>query len=145
MLLDDEVLGDSPDELSDFVPAVVARSADEAEQYRELLDDHDIPAIIGTDEDLPGQDDNDDKAQREHIVGRGIPVLVPGTLLDEASGVIADRQEFNNFLPGEHEFEAEDDDDELALGEGQFGVSESELFDEKGEFRGDVGGTDEAD
>ena len=135
MLSNDEVLGESRDDLSDFVPAVVARSADEAEQYRELLDDHDIPAIIGTDEDLPAEEDGEG-ARPDPIVVRGVPVMVPETLLDEASKIISDRQEFNGFSLGEDEFEDEDED-EFELGEDGFGLSETELFDDEDEFADD--------
>ena len=31
----------------DFVPAVYARTIEAAEEYRELLNDHDIPAVVG--------------------------------------------------------------------------------------------------
>ena len=46
--------GSSDGEFGEFVPAVFARSTSEAEEYRELLNDHDIPAIVEVDEeDLP--------------------------------------------------------------------------------------------
>ena len=69
------------DELADFVPAVFARSMEEAEAYRRLLDDHDIPAILGL--ALP--------VDRSALITRGCPVLVPEVMLDDASRVIAER------------------------------------------------------
>ena len=36
----------SPEEYAEFVLAVLARNQAEAEQSRELLNDHDIPAVI---------------------------------------------------------------------------------------------------
>ena len=69
------------DDLTDFVPAVFARSMAEAEAYRRLLDDHDIPVILG--ESRP--------VESRSGITRGCPVLVPEVLLDDASRIIADR------------------------------------------------------
>jgi hypothetical protein len=91
-----------------FVPAVFARSLEEAEKYRELLDDHDIPAIVGSDQD---DEEGVEKKLRGRGMTRGVPVLVPEVLLDEASEVIADREEVDEFETAEDDL-AEDEDDE---------------------------------
>jgi hypothetical protein len=98
---------DSDGELGDFVPAVFARSLEEAEEYRQLLDDHDIPAIVA-DEDQsagpPGQ-----PPPRKGF-SRGVPVLVPEALLEEAGDVIAEHGEGDAFgLEEKEEDETEDE------------------------------------
>jgi hypothetical protein len=105
-------------EFEDFVPAVFARSPAMAEEYRELLNDHDIPAILGTDEDEaeaqrpaePGSPPG--KRNREQAMkdfSRGVPILVPEEMLDEASEILADR-DYAAHRPGEDENDADDDD-----------------------------------
>ena len=79
----------------DFVPAVFARSVEEAERYQELLDDHDIPALIG---------------ENSGGMTRGVPVMVPEVYLDEASEIIADRGELEEFDLLEEDLEDEDED-----------------------------------
>jgi len=79
----------------DFVPAVFARDIDEAEDYRQLLEDHDIPAVVATDDDLKGPD-GQKNVQRPSIT-RGVPVMVPESLLDEAGEIIADREDLDEF------------------------------------------------
>ncbi|MCK4276981.1 MAG: hypothetical protein KAX78_10735 [Phycisphaerae bacterium] len=112
---------------SDFVPVVYARSLDDAEQYRSLLEDHDIPAMVGTDEKL------DDEAKRAELPRRrGVPVMVPEVLLDEASEVIADREDLDEFAPQTDETdEHEDEDDELELQEPLDDRAEDPLDDEE--------------
>jgi hypothetical protein len=97
-------------ELEDFVPAVFARTADEAEEYRELLNDHDIPAIIHEDEEEKPARPGRAAAPPRKAMSRGVPVLVPEALLDEASEIIADR-DYHGLQPGE-ELEEEDDEEE---------------------------------
>ena len=80
------------------MPAVVARSVEEADRYRELLDDHDIPAILATDDELAHVG-----AGRSAIT-RGVPILVPEAMLDEASEIIADWEDFE-------EYQVRDEDD----------------------------------
>ena len=97
--------GDVQDKL---VPAVFARSVEEAEVYRELLDDHDIPAIVASDDGV------------EHLgegvpeMTHGVPIMVPEPMLDEAGEVIADREDLVPFQSDDEEDDTyEDDDDEL--------------------------------
>ncbi len=99
----------SEEEFADFVPAVFARSVEEAEVYRELLNDHDIPAIVGIDEDLKAADAP--KAPRRRGMTHGVPVLVPEALLDEASEVIADREDADEFADTEDEVEEEEEEE----------------------------------
>ena len=79
-----EPIGDEP---STYVPAVFAHSATEAEFYRDLLKDHDIPAILGT--------EDEDETIGRPVISRGVPVLVPDAFLEEASEVIADREDLD--------------------------------------------------
>ena len=99
------------EEHAEFVPAAFARTRAEAEQYQELLNDHDIPAVIGT-----GREDTDEKPEttdlpRRREMTHGVPVLVPDVLLDEASEVIADREDVEEFQSGENDLEDEDDEE----------------------------------
>ena len=102
----------------DFVPAVVAKSAEEAERYRELLSDHDIPAVAATDDEL------DAELESRHLIAEhgdltgGVTVLVPEVLLEEASQIIADAE-------NDDEFQVDDDElDEYDEGDEGFGVIE---------------------
>lgn len=132
-------------ELSQFVAAVMARDVEEAEQYRDLLDDHDIPAILGTDEELDEMEDEDRRLARHRGMTHGIPVLVPESLLDEASEIISDREAFEPFSEDEDELEDEEDDEEFDLhDEGDdFDLDEDEEFDEEDDFYEDEEGEDE--
>jgi hypothetical protein len=122
---------------SEYVPAVFARSMEEAEKYRELLDDHDIPAIIGADEP-----EEESRKRRQRGISRGLPVLVPEALLDEASEVIAERAEQADEFEADTDDDLEDDDDEeeeeedeeLELEEGLELDEEEELEEEADEF-----------
>lgn len=98
-----------PDESNEYVPAVFARSVDEAEYFRELLNDHDIPAIIGTED----KDESTDHA----AMSRGVPVLVPDAFLDEASEIIADREDLDEFEDDEEDQDEEDEEDEFTIEE----------------------------
>jgi hypothetical protein len=102
-------------EFDDFVPAVFARSPQEAEEYRELLNDHDIPAIIHSDDEEQPPAVGRAAVPIRTSISRGVPVLVPEALLDEASGVIADREDTEEFQAGEDDVEEEEEDDELGI------------------------------
>jgi len=101
--------GKPGDKHSDFVAAVFARDAKEAQSYRELLSDHEIPAICGLDAALEEDDESKTKARRTSMT-HGVPVLVPEDLLDEASEVIADRENLTEL--GLDEMEEDDEDEE---------------------------------
>jgi len=135
-----------------FVPAVFARSVQEAEEYRELLDDHDIPAIVASEEDL------EKLGEGVGEISRGVPVLVPEAMLDEAGEVIAEREEFEKFHVGdEDEYDEEEDEEEEEFGydSGSETEFEDEFDEEKDEadeddddaenLFGDVNNLDEED
>jgi len=107
MSSDDEELNLSGEEKSDFVPVIYARSVDDAETYRSLLEDHDIPAVVG--EEAEGKEGSAARASR------GIPVMVPEVLLDEASEVIADREDLESFEPVVDD--VDEDEDEFGMQE----------------------------
>ena len=119
----------SPEDKSEeFVAVVYARSLEEAEQYRELLDDHDIPAMFGTN----ASEDEEGKLTRRAPVrtsSRGIPIMVPEVMLNEASEVIASREELEDFATEDDEFE--DDDEEE--GEDEASESDDEELEEEDE------------
>ena len=101
------------DKQNDFVPAVFAKDAGEAESYSELLRDHDIPAICGSGE-APKKNGESGKKDRRVRMTHGIPVLVPEDLLDEASEIIADRENLTVLgLNAADEDEEEEDEDDL--------------------------------
>lgn len=108
---------ESPEEYTEFVLAVLARNQAEAEQYRGLLNDHDIPAVIRpetvevakTDESNEQADVADPPPRRQ--MTHGVPVMVPDAMLDEASEIIADREDVDEFQCAEDD-ELEDEDDE---------------------------------
>jgi hypothetical protein len=104
MSQDDPIDFEKGDEL---VPVVFGRDDDEAEEYRQLLEDHEIEATVGYD----GLADRDDADAEDRSMSRGIPVLVPESLLDEASEIIADREDDEEFAVDE-EFEDEGEGDE---------------------------------
>jgi hypothetical protein len=117
MSVDDDAY--DPDSLGQesgsYVPAFFARDQEEAEEYCELLSDHDIPARCESDGDSLADADEDDEDE-QRAAGRrgmthGVPVLVPENLLDEASEVIADREDFADFDDDEDDEDDEDDYD----------------------------------
>jgi hypothetical protein len=93
------------DEKEEFIPAVYARNEDDAEKYCALLEDHDIPVMVG-------RETEEDSGARSSSISRSVPILVPEAFLDEASEIIADSEDTQGFLDDDEEFEDEDDDDE---------------------------------
>lgn len=92
-----------------FVPVMVARSAEEAKQYCELLSDHDIPALAGNDKIDSSPDDCHTTPCRG--ITHGVAVLVPEELLEEAGEVIAQREDADEFLVDSDEVEDGNDND----------------------------------
>jgi len=122
-------------EEGDFVPAFFARTIEEAEEYCELLGDHDIPARCGLD-DAAAEGDSEQRTAKSRGMTRGVPVLVPEQLLDEASEIIAEREEFSDFDEQDDEDEEEEEEEEEA-DEDEFGLDdleEDEEEDEEDEF-----------
>ena len=124
MPADDESLEDESFDDDGYVPVLFARNVDEADEYCELLSDHDIPARAGTDEELLEDADPDQRAANRRGMTHGVPVLVPESLLDEASEVIADREDISDFDDEEDLEDEEDDDEEFGLAE----VDDEELL-----------------
>ena len=104
----------SPEMYNEYVPVVFARSVGKAEEYRELLSEYDIPAMVGTDEELGNEVDAEIQARRRGMT-HGLPVLAPETFLDEASEIIADNEDedLDCYDPDEEEEFEEDEDDYL--------------------------------
>jgi len=117
-------------ESRDFVPAVFARSIEEAEKYRELLNDHDIPAVMGDEE----EEDDSTRRPRRRGMTRGVPVLVPEALLDEASEIIADREQLEEYEISDDEFDNEEDEDETFALSSDLDLDEEEDLEEEDEF-----------
>ena len=97
----------------EFVPVAVARTADQAEEFRHLLEDHDIPVVVGIGEEVEGLKPDAASGQDDEL-SRGVPVLVPENRLDEAGEVIAEREGFERFADDEAE-DTDDDDEEFGL------------------------------
>ena len=105
--------GKPRDKHDSFVPAVFARDAEEAVSYSELLRDHDIPAVCGISSAAEKEDGSGEKNQRRGIT-HGVPVLVPEDLLDEASEVIADRENLSEFKLDDIEEDEDEEEEEMA-------------------------------
>lgn len=70
-------------ELSEFVPVVFAKNEEEAEQIKMLLEENAIPILV---------EDDGFGLTGVPALRRGIPLLVPDELLEEASGLVADKK-----------------------------------------------------
>lgn len=126
MSRDEEEFDPADAEFEDYVPAMVARSLAEAERYRDLLSDHDIPSQVG-EEELAEEDRLQGSTRG---MSRGVAVLVPEVLLDEASEIIADSENDEDLreLDEDEEFADEEEEDEL------------EGFGEEEDLGGETGG-----
>ena len=135
----------------DFVPALLARDLAEAQEYCDLLSDHDIPARVGVDDEPLEEGSSEQRLAGRRGMTHGVPVLVPETLLDEASEVIADRDDFSDFDEDDEDDDDEDEDDdafvleELDSDEDGFLDDEEEepLLEEEDESADGLGGLDE--
>ena len=86
---------------SDFVPVVFARNRAEAEDYKTLLEDHDIYVVIPDEEEtdlIPIKTEEN-----------GIPILVSAEQLDEAEVVIEHRSDLDDDFNGDYDEDDEDD------------------------------------
>ncbi len=136
-----------PDASSDYVPVVFGRDASKADEYRELLSDFDIPAMVGSDEELGDKVEAEIKARKRGMT-HGLPVLVPEAFLDEASEIIADNESADDpDLDEDEEVQDEEgDDDEFLLDELEDDPEEESLSDYDDDFfADDSGGVDEDD
>ena len=91
---DEEVGGRSQDEADQYVPVLYAHSVEEAERYCQLLEDHDIPAIVDDDyEDLEAFENSE--------VRQGVAVLAPGCCQEEAQALIANVEKMGELVDQE--------------------------------------------
>ena len=95
-----------------FVPVVFVASLDEAERFRQLLDDHDIPAVIAADNGIANGEDSESRLGQLAGTAQGTAVLVPQVLLDDASQVIADFEDTEGFQPADDELGEDEEEDE---------------------------------
>lgn len=90
-----------PEDHDGYVPVVYAEDLDEAERYCQLLEDHDIPAIV--DEDYEGLDTPDGVD-----IHQGVAVLAPEIFRDEAGGLIQRFEEMDPMIDENGEFIQDD-------------------------------------
>ncbi len=102
--------------LADFVPVVFADSLAQAQRLSMLLEECRIPTFVET--------QNADLI--DPSVSRGVPVLVPSEVFDEASEVLAALEDDDD----EDEFEVDYDDDE----EDDFDDDEDDFDDDLDDF-----------
>ncbi|RKY27017.1 MAG: hypothetical protein DRP83_03150 [Planctomycetota bacterium] len=75
----------------EFVPVVFARSPQEAQRYRQLLEDHDVEAFVGY-KAIEGW------GEVNYDISEGTPILVSENSLADAEEIIADRDEQDEFI-----------------------------------------------
>lgn len=90
----------------ELTPVVYGRDIEEAERFRDLLEDHEIPAVIA-----------DEDGDFPRSAAGEVPVLVPAELLEEAGEIIAEREDLDEFEVEDDEFYDEDEDEEDELTE----------------------------
>jgi len=94
-----------------MVVAAILRSLDQAEEVRQLLADHDVPALTATEDKLESLEDLVDGPVPSGGAD-GTAVLVPADVLDEASEIIAEREEFENLATDDDALDDDEDDDD---------------------------------
>lgn len=126
-----EEFGISKKDRHGFVPVMVVRSREEAEEYCQLFSDHDIPAKMG----------DDDSVESGLSAVGGIPVLVEREMLGEAKEIIADREDLEEFQVVDDDDDQDNEDDE------DFHFVEDELseIDEEKDLLCDDGDEDQKD
>lgn len=92
-------------QLGDLVPAIFAAAIDEANRYRQILEDHGISAVV--DEDYDGE-----PPAATDGTPSGVAVLVDERTLDDAKGVIAEIDEMDELESLATTDEVDDDDDD---------------------------------
>ncbi len=104
-------------EMESFVLLMNAPSLGEAERLRDILDDHDIPSTIGTDEDVELKEDVElaPDAAPDVAAVRGVAILVPVALIDEAKEIVADIEDADEFEINEDAMESDDQEDEFGF------------------------------
>ncbi len=142
MPVDDDFDAMDEKEFGEFVPAVFARSEEDAEKYQKILEDHDIPVVL-SDETGPQEREEDLPIPRRNMT-RGVAVMVPDALLDEASEIIADREDTEEFEEDDELFDDEEEDEfdlDEEFTEEDLGFDEED--DEEEDLFGDLGEEDE--
>ncbi len=104
------------DDESDFVPVVIVPSGDKAERFCQLLDDHDIPAVVATDNEIADSKDSESRVAPLAGTTQGVAVLVPAALLGDASQVIADFEDTERFQAADDELDEDEEDDKDEFG-----------------------------
>jgi hypothetical protein len=84
--------------LEGYVVVVFAEDTGQAMEYKQLLDNNDIPAVI----------DEHDKTDHGELNSNEIAVMVPEEYLDEAHVVIESQQAYDDF----YDFAMDEDSDE---------------------------------
>ena len=116
-------------EMDDYVPAIFARTPEEAEEYCQVLEDHDIPAVV---------DEEFEPLRKGGKARQGVAVLVPQSRVEDARAFIAELEELEK-LAEEDELDADDDEEEEKEDEAVVADEEDDLEadleeeDEKGE------------
>jgi hypothetical protein len=85
MISDENNRDDQKSALEDYVTVAIAEDVDFANEYRDILIRHNIPAITAT-----------QKSYSMSIIGTA--VMVPESLLEQAQKLIECQQDFDNFL-----------------------------------------------
>lgn len=112
---EDDKLDIPDDEMASFVLLVNAPSAKEAQRLRDLLEDHDIPSSVGSEEDVESNDDSEPGLAGCSV--RGVQILVPKAHFDEAQEIIADIEDTDEFELNEEAVDSDDADDEFGFEE----------------------------
>jgi len=81
----DKNLNDRKPALEDYVTIAIAEEVDLANQYRDILTKHNIPAVTVT-----------QKSYSSEVIGTA--VMVPENFIDAAQKIIESQQDFDHFL-----------------------------------------------
>ncbi|MEN6384155.1 MAG: hypothetical protein ABFD79_03055 [Phycisphaerales bacterium] len=85
MISDEKNSDNQKSALEDYVTVAIAEDVDFANEYRDILIRHNIPAVTAT-----------QKSYSMAIIGTA--VMVPESLLDDAQRIIESQQDFDCFL-----------------------------------------------
>ena len=103
-----------------LTPVLFARDGEEATRYCAMLEDIDIPALVADHTDTPAR-------------GLGVPVLVPRSLQERASEILASFgmvESDDEFDDGEYSDDEEDDDDDLSDDDDEDDDEDDEFLDD---------------
>ena len=133
-----------------FVAVVIARSIEQAEEFRGLLEDHDIPVIVGTDDEqvVVAAPIEPETGAADPV--HGIAVLVPEAMLDNAGAVIAQREDLGH-LGDDEDLPDDEDDEEFAVGKdlpegwGEHDLAGDEFLDDRNDLDVQIDEQDDSD